>query len=274
MERKKAIAVITGASSGIGEEFTRQLAAMGYDLIITARTEKHLKIIAGQIGKEYQVDVEVVTADLSLTEGIDKVKEAISEKDNIEVLVNNAGFGTAGLFAHQPLSKPVSMLNVHIQATTILSHTVLRQMVENKKGYIVNVSSVAAFLSSSYNVTYTSTKAYLNSFSLSLAQEVETEGIEVQALCPGFTYSQFHDNPEYKGKGRNGIPGYMWLDAKRVVSDSLNHFGSGKVIVIPSLRYKLIRHVIGNPVTRYFSNLFVANRRKKIVAANKSDKII
>lgn len=255
------IAVITGASSGIGEMFARKLALRGYNLIIIARRETLLKKIAGEIETETGVEVQILIADLSNMEDTLHVKAVIEEKNNIEILINNAGFATVGKLVSLPLEKPLSMVNLHVQAPTILTHSVLAQMKERKKGYIINVSSIASFLSAPFNVTYSASKAFLNTFSRSLHQEVCMHGIHVQALCPGFTYSGFHDTEELKKLGRSGIPCWMWIDTDLVVKTSLKYLNSNKVIVIPSLRYKIIKFFLINSFFHGLINIATKKRR-------------
>ena len=243
MARKTAL--ITGASSGIGETFARKLATRGYDLILVARREDRLQAIAGDLA-----GATALAADLATPEGIGKVESTISNSESLELLVNNAGFGTMGTFWTAGLGGQERMLDVHIRATMRLTHFALRGMVARGRGSVVNVSSVAGFGQSVGNVSYCASKAWINSFSEGLDLELRELGspVRVQALCPGFTVTEFH---ETLGVDRKLIPGWMWMTADAVVEASLRGLERGKVIVVPGLGYKaatvVMRHAPAIP---------------------------
>jgi short-subunit dehydrogenase len=230
MARKTAL--ITGASSGIGETFARKLATRGYDLILVARREERLQNIAGDLAGAI-----ALAADLSTSEGIAKVEGAISASESLELLVNNAGFGTMGRFWMADLAGQERMLEVHVRATMRLTHLALRGMVERGRGAVINVSSVAGFGQSAGNVSYCASKAWINSFSEGLDLELRELGslVRVQALCPGFTVTEFH---ETLGMDRELVPGWLWMTADAVVEASLRGLDRGQVIVVPGWRYK------------------------------------
>jgi short-subunit dehydrogenase len=242
-----AVAFITGASSGLGAEFARQLGAQGYDLLLSARREEMLLALATDIREKHGVDVSVLVADLASQSDIDRVAATIKERSDIDVLINNAGFGTLGPLATIDPAKPRAMVDVHVTATTVLTTAVLPQMVQRGKGAVVNVSSVAAFISSPNNVTYCASKAYLNRFSESLQAEVAHQGISVQALCPGWTYTSFHDTDEFKNVSRKDIPSKLWMTSEYVVSYSLHRLWKKPVIVVPGFYYKLIIFMLKTP---------------------------
>ena len=155
----KPIAVVTGASSGFGAIYAEKLANLGYNLILVARRENLMQNLADKICGSLPTDIRIIKKDLSkLSEIKDLAKQLELEKD-VEILVNNAGFGTVGRFYRQDPEKPEAMLTLHVHAPTILSRAVLPSMVTRNKGYIINVSSLAAFLTTSGNVTYSATKA-------------------------------------------------------------------------------------------------------------------
>ena len=234
------IALITGASSGIGAEFARQLAAQGYSLVLIARRKDKLDSLAGEIGDRDQVRVEILPADLSQEDGIQEVERRIGELERLELLVNNAGYGISGRFYQSDIHRQLDMIQVHVIASVRLSRAALSHMVERGRGGIINVSSMSAFVPSS-GVTYTSTKAYLVKFSQALQYDLEGTGVRVQALCPGLTYSEFHDTPEYSRFNRDKVPGFLWLSAERVVSESLRDLQRGKVICVPGRLYRLVK---------------------------------
>jgi short-subunit dehydrogenase len=243
MARKTAL--ITGASSGIGETFARKLATRGFDLILVARREDRLQKIAGDLA-----GATALVADLATLEGIAKVESAISKAESLEMLVNNAGFGTMGRFWVADLEGQQRMLDVHIRATMRLTYSALREMVARGRGAVINVSSVAAFGQSAGNVSYCSSKAWINSFSEGLHLELCEAGspVQVQALCPGFTATEFHDT---LGVDRKLIPGWMWMTANAVVEASMRGLERRKVIVVPGWGYKaatmVMRHAPAIP---------------------------
>ena len=237
------LAVITGASSGIGEEFARQLAARGYDLLLVARREDRLKRLAAELAATHHVVVETMAADLATDEGRAALVERIRSTPNFGLLVNNAGFGASGMFQKVDLGVQDQMHRLHVLTALALSHATLENLMarpdaDGRCG-IINVSSVAGFEQAPTSVSYNATKAWMTSFTNGLAIEltVQQSPVKVQALCPGFTYSEFHDR---MATDRSPIPKQLWLDAGFVVAESLRAFDRGQVIVVPGWRYKII----------------------------------
>ena len=237
------LAVVTGASSGIGEEFARQLARRGYDLLLVARREDRLKTLAEEIASEHDVAIEAMAADLVTDEGRAAVVERIRSAPNLGLLVNNAGFGASGFFHKVGLDAQDQMHRLHVLTTLALSHAALENLLarpdaDGRCG-IINVSSVAGFEQAPTSVSYNATKAWMTSFTNGLAIEltVQRSPVKVQALCPGFTYSEFHDR---MAMDRSPIPKQFWLDAKFVVAQSLRGFERDQLIVVPGWRYKII----------------------------------
>ncbi len=230
------MALITGASSGIGAVFARKLAARGYDLILLARRED---LSAMRWPPELPVKVEVLVADLSTEEGIANTERAIRESTRLELLVNNAGFGTLGRFWEADVEGQRRMHEVHVMATMRLTHAALAGMVPRERGGVISVSSVAAFGQSPGNVSYCATKAWINSFTEGLDMELRglRSPVKVQALCPGFTVTEFHHT---LGLDTGTIPALLWLKADDVVEASLSAFDRGKVIVVPGWKYKIL----------------------------------
>ncbi len=239
----RLLAVVTGASSGIGEAFARQLAVRGYDLLLVARREDRLQALANEISRAEGVSVESMATDLVTDEGRGRVAERIRNTPDFGLLVNNAGFGAVGLFHQVGLELQDRMHRLHVLTTLTLSHAALENLAaradaDGRCG-IINVSSVAGFEQSPSNVSYCATKAWMTSFTNGLAIElaVAKSPVKVQALCPGFTYSEFHDRI---GMDRSPIPKQLWLTAEFVVRESLRGFDRGQVIVVPGWRYKII----------------------------------
>ena len=236
---KKGIALITGASSGIGKAFAYRLGRMGYNLILVARREGRLIKMSSEMKKMYNVEVLPLKADLSREVEIKKVEKKIKEMKEIDFLVNNAGFGIPGLFSQVDIEKYINMINVHIIATVRLTHAVLPFMIERNRGIIINVSSMAGFIPRPGSTMYNATKSFLNLFSESLQMELKNTKIKIQSLCPGFTYTEFHDRDDFKNFNRNLLPRFLWMEAEDVVDESLKALKSKKVIFIPGFKNRV-----------------------------------
>ncbi len=235
MERR--LAAITGASAGLGAEFARQIAAQGYDLLLIARREDRLRQICDQVAAVHDVNCEILTADLTNDADLLRVENRLRESPHLDLLINNAGFGTLGTFIKAPIESQDQMHRLHVLATMRLCHAALPGLVARDRGAIVNVSSVAAFLPSAGSVSYCATKAWVNRFTEGLFLELllKRSRVTVQALCPGYTRTEFHQTLKMDtGK----IPNWMWLKADRVVRDSLAALKTRKLFVIPGRRYR------------------------------------
>lgn len=230
----KPLALITGASAGIGAVFARKLAQQGFGLILVARRRDRLEALARELG-----GAEVLQADLTRDDNLRHVEDRIAAASDLELLVNNAGFGIMGPFYEAGLGAQDEMHRLHIMATLRLTHAALAGMVSRKKGAIINVSSVAAFAQGPGSVSYSATKAWMNSFTEGLDLELKSirSPVKVQALCPGFTVSEFHDVARID---RHTIPAWLWMKAEDVVDASLAGLARGQVIVIPGHLYKAL----------------------------------
>lgn len=235
----RPLAAITGASSGIGSVFARQLSGRGYDLLLIARRKDRLDQLAAELPGSHRS----LAADLSTLDGIRSVAERLRAEPRLELLVNNAGFGTKGRFFEAPFDDQERMHRVHIDTTLALTHAVLPGFVRRNSGGIINVSSVAGFARSPGNVSYCATKAWMNAFTEGLYLDLKTvnSAVRVQALCPGFTYSEFHDT---MGVGRDSVPRWLWMQADRVVAASLAGFDNGKLFVVPGWPYRLLASLL------------------------------
>jgi short-subunit dehydrogenase len=237
-------ALVTGASSGLGETFARKLAARGYDLILVARRADRLARLAEELMAQHVgLRAQSIGVDLATDAGVAEVEEAIRQCPNLDLLVNNAGFGTLRHFWEADIAGQRDMHMLHVLATVRLSHAALGPMVRRGRGGIINVSSVAAFSINPGNVSYCSTKAWMNSFTEGLDIELRhaKSAVKVQALCPGFTYTEFHDT---LGVDRKNIPAWLWLSADDVVEQSLKGLDKGEVLVVPGLAYKLVAALV------------------------------
>lgn len=229
-------ALITGASAGLGEEFGRQLAVRGADLVLVARSADRLEELAAELRTSHGVAVEVLAADLTTTEGVQHVVERIADSEHpIDLLVNNAGFGLPLHFADNDIEDEVRHLRLHVEAPMRLMHAALASM-RGRGGRIINVASVAGFISRS---TYSACKQWLIGFSRWANAEYARDGVSVTAVCPGFTHTTFHERMGL-APGQEGIPAIGWLNARDVVREGLRDASRGKAVSIPSWRYKLV----------------------------------
>ena len=241
----RPLALITGSSSGIGATFASELAASGYDLLLVARRRERLEELAGTLERSRGIKAEILPVDLTVDEELGAVEQRIAAAENLEVLVNNAGFGTRGKFFQVDLQGQDQMHRLHVLATMRLTHAALTGMTGRDKGGIINVSSVAAFWHSPGSISYCATKCWMNSFTEGLALELKSAGsrVKVQALCPGYTLSEFHD---VGGMDRKMVPSSLWMRAEDVVAESLRGLERGQTMVVPGWRYKaavfLMRH--------------------------------
>jgi hypothetical protein len=255
MAFKKAL--ITGASAGLGEEFARRLAETGTDMILVARRKERLEVLANELASKFGIRVEIFPADLSQNADIKKLEEKIRQTEDLDLLINNAGFGGKGNFYQDGGEEAQRMIKVHVVAPTELTGAALPAMTARKRGAIINVASLAAFSPLS-GAMYSSTKAFLVMFSENLQTELIETGIKVQALCPGLTHTEFH---QVAGIKKEAIPGILWMKAERVVRISLRALSKKKVIVIPGLRNKFLAFLMRCPWT-YGLVRFAARQRK------------
>jgi short-subunit dehydrogenase len=241
-------ALITGASSGLGAEFASQLAAHGYNLVITSRRENLLRQLAISLQSQFQIEVSVFPADLAELPQIEKLVELVKEIQDLDLLVNNAGFGTLGRFYQVDPIKEQSMLNVHIYAPVMLSRAALPVMLSRRHGGIINVASIAGLIAIR-NVLYHSTKSFQIHFSEVLKAELHSTGINVQALCPGFTITGFHDTSEYTQFSRRSVPRFLWQTSEQVVAQSLRSLPNGKLYCFPGPIYNIAGTLARNSLT-------------------------
>lgn len=235
---ERPLAVVTGASAGLGKVFAQRLAASGHDLALVARDAGRLETLAAELSAAHGISAEAWPADLGRPEDVDRLVGRLRAHPRLAVLVNNAGFGTNGVLAKADPAGQELMLAVHVVATSRLSQAALPGMLARSRGTIINVSSVASFTATLGNVNYCATKAYVRVFSEALALECAGRGVTVQALCPGFTYTEFHDRV---GMDRGRIPAWLWMGAERVIDESLAAArAGGPVVLVPGKRYKAI----------------------------------
>jgi len=230
-----ATALITGASSGLGAEFARQLAARRAGLVLVARDRAALDEVAEQIRAAHGVDVEVLAADLLDADALAVVEGRLAA-GGIDVLVNNAGFGLDLTFEKNAVDDEVRHLRLHVEAAMRLTHAALPEMLERGSGRIVNVASVAGFVPRG---TYGAVKGWLISFSRWANVVYRPRGVTVTAVCPGFVHTDFHARLGLP-PGQEGVPNGMWLDAATVVREGLRDAARGRSVSVPSWRYKAL----------------------------------
>ncbi|HOC60900.1 MAG TPA: SDR family oxidoreductase [Smithellaceae bacterium] len=243
--KKPGIAMITGATAGLGLCFAGHLAQKGFDLVLAARRRDRLDSIAANITAQYGIRCETIFADLANMEEIRKTADYVKQIENLDILINNAGFATIGAFAEVPLEKTMQMFHLHMASSVLLAHAALPAMLKKKRGAIINLSSIAAFTLTPGNVMYDATKSFLVTFSENLQLEVRNAGIRVQALCPGFTRTEFHEVGDFKNFDRSVVPNTLWMTADKVVSLSLKALKKNKnVVFIPGWKNRLLTWLI------------------------------
>lgn len=252
----RPIALITGPTAGIGTCFAHQLAQKGYDLVLVARDESRLRALAAEVEKEYDVDTEVLVADLADREALAVVERRVADPERpVSLLVNNAGFGHKRPFLENSVEDEQQMLDVLVTAVLRLTHAALGSMVAQGEGAIINVSSVAGFLPRG---TYSAAKAYVTSLSEWADLTYRDQGVRVMALCPGFTKTEFHERMDVS---RDSAPSWLWLEADRLVADALADLDRGKRVSVPSKRYKAITSVVRYTPSSVLSRLQGLGRR-------------
>jgi uncharacterized protein len=227
--------LITGATAGIGAAFARRLAGDGHDLVLVARNAERLGEQATELHDRHGVEVEVLSADLADDKGIEAVENRLRDRDRpVHLLINNAGFGHKGAYLEVPLADELTMLKVHCEAVLRLTSAATEAMRERRRGAVINVASVAAFAARG---TYGASKAWIVQFTQGVARDLAGSGIRLMALCPGFVRTEFH---ERSGMGTDNVPGWLWLDADRVVAAALRDLNHGKTLSVPDPRYKAL----------------------------------
>jgi uncharacterized protein len=228
-------ALITGATAGIGHAFARRYAADGHDLVLVARDAARLETVAAELSRRHRIAVEVLVADLTVPEQLQQVADRVADPARpVDVLVNNAGFGTRQRLLGGDLDVELRTLDLMVKAVLVLSHAALPAMAARRHGLLITVSSVAGFFPAG---TYSAAKAWATTFTRSLNAQLAGSGVRAVALCPGFVRTEFHARADIRS---DRIPRPLWLDADRVVADCLKDAARGRALSVPSLRYKAI----------------------------------
>jgi short-subunit dehydrogenase len=256
------VALITGASSGIGAAYARSLSTQGFKTILVARRKERLEALAKELEQDSQIQATVLVADLSKLEDIQKVVEKIKGINKLDVLVNNAGFGSRGYFEDQPLDAINGMLIVHNFAPVHCSRAALPGMIKRNRGVIINVSSIASFLLRPQSVMYCATKNFLNIFSETLQTELHDTNVKVQALCPGYTRTEIFYGKYMKDFDPSSIPESLWMSADEVVELSLKAVQAEDVVFIPGTPTQKFIELYTNPVLGKRTRKNMINSRK------------
>jgi uncharacterized protein len=223
----RPVALVTGASAGIGEEFARQLAARGHDLVLVARDRARLEALAEGLADERGAHAEVLPADL--TDGA-QLAAVEARARTVDTLINNAGYGTFGNFYELDLAVEIREAQLNVLALMRLTHAAAGAMASRGKGAILNVSSLAGFQPGPMNATYSATKAFVTSFTEAVHEEMKGTGVSVSVLCPGFTHTQFQERANAPA---SSVPGFMWQNAPEVAAAGLDGLAKNKAIIIP-----------------------------------------
>jgi hypothetical protein len=226
-------ALVTGATAGIGESFSRLLAANSYNIVLVARDLPRLQERAAALEAKFRISTHVIQADLATDDGCLKVEKYVAE-NQIDVLINNAGFGTSKAFTMSTLEVEQQLLDVLVRTPMRLMHVALPLMKARNTGIIINVSSVAGYIAGG---TYSASKSYLTVLSESLNTELSATNVKISALCPGFTRTEFHQRGKMSMKG---LPNFMWLNSDRLVEQSWRDALKGKAVSVPGWQYKLL----------------------------------
>lgn len=232
-------ALVTGATVGIGESFTRLLAQNGYSIILVARDLPRLQERAKGLESTFGIATKVIQADLATDAGCKLIEDFITN-NQIDVLINNAGFGLNKAFTMSQLDAEQQMLDVLVRTPMRLMHVALPAMKERNKGVIINVSSVAGWIAGG---TYSAAKSYLTVLSESLHTELAPTNVKVSALCPGFTRTEFHQRG---GMSMKGLPAFMWLDSEKLVATAWKDAVAGKAVSVPGWQYQLLTFLMRN----------------------------
>ena len=257
-------ALVTGASTGIGETFATELAKKNYDLVLVARSQDKLEQLALSLSSKYQVKAEVIVQDLTETSAGQKVFDAVTVKGiTVDLLINNAGFGDYGAFSDRPLTKQMQIVQLNIAAVVELTGLFLPSMQQRRNGAIINVSSIAGFQPIPYMSVYAASKAFVLNFSEALWAENKDKGVNILVTCPGPTESKFYDRADFPDSA-TGLNGMTMASSEKVVAETLQAlekkqstvvaggFANQIIVNLPRL---VPRDLLVNVVGKQFKNI-------------------
>lgn len=231
------LALVTGASSGIGKSFAEILASRGCDLILVARNRERLEELAATLRERNGRSVDVLAADLEKPEELATVEQRLHTDTRIDLLINNAGYGFLGSFADLPLERSTGQIACNVVALTRLAHAALSTMKPSRRGGIINIASTAAYGPMPYFAVYAATKAYVVSFTLGLAEETRKYGVTATVVAPGFTRTEFQARADYDA---SWMPGIAWQSADDVARESLAAYAAGQTVCVPGVQNRLM----------------------------------
>jgi short-subunit dehydrogenase len=232
---------ITGASAGIGAAFARRLARDGWQLTLVARDRARLQSLAAELQAAHGVEVAVLAADLTDPTARARVERGLADDAGLELLINNAGFGTVGAFVNLDPEREEAEIELNIVALMRLTRAALPGMLRRGRGAVMNVSSLAAFQPAPHNATYGATKAFVNSFTEALHEELRGSGVHAMVLCPGFTRTEFQQRAEIDV---SGIPAAAWMSAEAVVDAALRGLARGDTVCVPGTANWLVSNIV------------------------------
>jgi uncharacterized protein len=255
-------ALVTGASAGIGQQIARVLAANGVNLVLVARDAARLNDLSHELSTKYRIHVEVLSEDLTAEKGIAAVEARLrQEGDAIDLLVNNAGFGTVGRFYQLPVADELKEIQLNAITLVRLTHAATTRMVERGFGNVLNISSISGIVPGPATTIYCSTKAFVTMFTESLSGELSGTGVSITAIHPGYTVTEF--------QARSGmdvtigpVPSFMWMTAEAVANYSLNAAARGTVIGVPGLGYRILVSILSS-IPRSWRRAIGTNAAKK-----------
>lgn len=257
-DSNRRTALVTGASSGIGATYAWRLAKDGYDLILVARRKKRLEDLSLELEEKHNISAEVLPADLSKDEGVERVEERMRSCESLHFLVNNAGLSSAEYFINSDIKRQVDIVRVHDIASMRLVHAAVPVMTARGEGVIVNVASVEGLVVGPSQAAYAGSKAFLVMFTEVLNQELHGKGIKVQVVCPGFTRTEIFES---SGVENLHVPAHLWMESEEVVEASLKALENGKIVVVPGYNNRLLTIINALPRRqRYVIVNFVRNR--------------
>ena len=237
---ERSTCVVTGASSGIGADIARELARRGHGVTLVARREERLRELADELGEAYAVRAETVALDVTDADGRHALADELSGRGlTVEVLVNNAGFGSGGAFAELDIERETLMVRTNVEALIGLTGVFVGGMVKRRRGAVLNVASLIAFQPVPHQATYGATKAAVLSFSEALHQELRGRGVTVTAVCPGPVHTEFGESGGFGGDDER-IPDRLWLESEKVAADAVKGLENGDRVVVPGLRNQLL----------------------------------
>jgi short-subunit dehydrogenase len=231
---QRPVALVTGASVGLGAEFARQLAQRGNDLVLVARDRGRLEALAKELDASHGAKAEVLAADLTDLEQLASIEARVR---NVDIVVNNAGFGTFGKFHELDIETEVREINLNVTALSRLTHAAADAMASRGEGGILNVASLAAFQPGPNNAIYSASKAFVYSFSQAVHEEMRGTGVAVTVLCPGFTRTEFQERANVPA---NEVPNFLWHEPPQVVTCGLDALAKNKAVAVPGAMYKVL----------------------------------